>query len=82
MRTRPSQNPPVGSADVDESAFVAALAALSANAAKVAALGGQKILRGLAELDPNSGELQEKVMLLMDEIEASFRRIRRKLRPL
>ena len=81
MRTRTPGIPTTESDDADGRAFVVALSALRASAGEVAALGGRNIVRGLAELGDDSGELLAKMMVRMDEIEASFRVIRRKLAP-
>lgn len=62
-------------------AFLSELSILSVRAKAVADLRHEALVKGLARLDKNTGELQAKVLLLMDEIEASFLIIRRKLLP-
>lgn len=59
--------------------FLAALSILHERTTAVAKLGRGVLSKRLAELDKNTGELEAKLLLLMDEIEASFRPIRRKL---
>ena len=60
-------------------AFVLEIADLSARAASVLKLGRQGILNGLIELDDGTGDLQRRILVLMDDVEGSFRTIRRKL---
>jgi hypothetical protein len=48
-------------------------------AATVVALGRQGIKGGIAELD-DSGELQRRILFLMNDIERGFRTSRRKMR--
>ena len=59
--------------------FVTEVADLSARAASVLKLGRQGILDGLVELDDGTGDLPRKVLVLMDDVQSSFRTIRRKL---
>ena len=78
MKPTTSQSP---SANELVNAFLAELSILRVRAMAVAKLRRGTIVKGLAELDSNTGELQAKVLRLMDEIETSFRIIRRKLGP-
>lgn len=59
--------------------FLAELSVLHSRTRAVARLRSGVLVKRLAELDKNAGELQAKVLTLMDQIEASFRIIRRKL---
>jgi len=59
--------------------FLKALAALSACAARIAGLNRRTILKGLAELDHDPEQQLERMLNLMDDIQQSFIRIRRKL---
>lgn len=60
-------------------AFILELSILHQRTNAVARLRSGVLAKRLAELDKNTGELQTKVLLLMDHIEHSFRIIRRKL---
>jgi hypothetical protein len=60
-------------------AFLLELSILHERTTAIAKLRRGVLSRRLAELDKNTGELRTKLLLLMDEIEASFRMIRRKL---
>jgi len=70
-----------GSPTADEliTSFLAELSILRARVKAVAKLRRETLVEGLAGLDENGGQLQVKVLQLMDEIEANFRIIRRKL---
>lgn len=70
-----------GSPTADEvmTSFLAELSILRVRATAVAKLRRGALVEGLAGLDENGAQLQVKVLHLMDEIEASFRIIRRKL---
>lgn len=59
--------------------FVQEIADLSARVDSVLKLGRQGILNGLIELDDGTGDLQRRILVLMDDVEGSFRTIRRKL---
>lgn len=59
--------------------FVQALVSLRDRADTVVWLGRQGIRRGIAELD-DSGDLQRRMLFLMNDIEGSFRTIRQKMR--
>ena len=59
--------------------FLAELSILHERTTAVAKLRRGVLSKRLAELDKNTGELGAKLLLLMDEIDASFRIIRRKL---
>lgn len=62
---------------IDE--FLTELSALSDTAKAVANLRREAIVKGLAELDASAGDLPDKVLHLMEQIEANFLIIRRKL---
>lgn len=59
--------------------FLKALAALSACATRISRLNRRTILKGLAALDHDAEQQLERMLKLMDHIERSFMRIRRKL---
>jgi len=59
--------------------FLKALAALSACATRIAGLNRKTILKGLAALDRDAEQQLERMLKLMDDIQRSFMRIRRKL---
>ena len=59
--------------------FLKALAALSACATRISRLNRRTILKGLAALDRDAEQQLERMLKLMDHIERSFMRIRRKL---
>ena len=59
--------------------FLAELSILHERTTAIAKLRRGVLSKRLAELDKNTGELRAKLLLLMDEIDASFRIIRRKL---
>lgn len=61
--------------------FFAQLSALSVGAKAIAKLPRGTLAKRLARLDKNGDELQTRMLKLMDEIEVSFRIIRRKLMP-
>jgi hypothetical protein len=69
---RPDANEPMD-------AFLRELSILHRRANAVARLRSGVLAKRLAQSDENTGELQAKVLLLMDHIEHSFRIIRRKL---
>ena len=60
-------------------AFLLELSILHERTTALAKLRRGVLSKRLSELDKNTGELRTKLLLLMDEIEASFRIIRRKL---
>lgn len=60
-------------------AFLAELDILSVRVDAVASLRRGAVARYLAEQDRNPGDLSAKVLNLMDDIDASFQIIRRKL---
>ena len=60
-------------------AFLAELSTLRVRAKAVAKLRHGALVKGLAGPDENGGQLQAKVLQLMDEIEVNFRIIGRKL---
>lgn len=60
-------------------AFFVELSSLHSRTTANAKLRRGLLSKGLAELDKNTGELQTRALFLMDEIEGSFRIIRRKL---
>jgi hypothetical protein len=76
MKASTSQNP---SSNEPRDAFLSELSILSVQTKAVANLRPGVFVKSLAELDGNTGKLEAKVQLLMDEIEASFLIIRRKL---
>lgn len=59
--------------------FVEALVDLRDHASQVIKLGHKRIWIALAELDNGTGQLPPRVLLLMNDIEQSFRTIRLKL---
>ena len=59
--------------------FLKALAALSACATRIAGLNRRTILKGLATLDHDTEHQLQRMLKLMDDIQRSFVRIRRKL---
>jgi hypothetical protein len=59
--------------------FMTELSVLSDTAKAVGDLRRASIVKGLAELDGSAAELPDKVLHLMDQVEASFLIIRRKL---
>ena len=69
---RPDVNEPVD-------AFLRQLSILHERTNAVAKLRSGVLAKRLAEMDKNTGELRAKVLLMMDQIEASFQTIRRKL---
>ena len=65
--------------DAEVRAFLKALATLSARATCIAGLNRRTILKGLAGLDHDAEQQLERMLKLMDDIQRSFMRIRRKL---
>ena len=59
--------------------FLKALAALSACATRIAGLNRKTILKGLAALDHDAEQQLARMLKLMDDIQRSFMRIRRRL---
>lgn len=59
--------------------FVQAVNHLRQSASLVVKLGRQEFRNGIGELDDGSGDLERRILVLMDDIESSFRTIRRKL---
>ena len=79
MSSRRSKRGVTASEDSEVTNFLKMLAALSTCATRIAGLNRRTILKGLAALD-NDGEQQlERMLNLMDDIQQSFMRIRRKL---
>ena len=78
MSTKPttSQN---SKAAEPVNAFLVELSVLQVRTEAIARLRSGALVKRLAELDKNSGELRAKVLNLMNQIEVSFRVIRRKL---
>lgn len=78
MSIRP---PTPGSSKSEElpESFFAQLSALTVSATAIAKLPRGTLAKRIARLEKNGDELQTKLLRLMDEIEASFRIIRRKL---
>jgi len=76
MKASTSQNP---SSNEPRDAFLSELSIFSVQTEAVAKLRRGVLVKSLAKLDGNTGKLEAKVQLLMDEIEASFLIIRRKL---
>jgi hypothetical protein len=60
-------------------AFLVELSVLQVRTEAIARLRSGVLVKQLSGLDKNSGELRAKVLNLMNQIEASFRIIRRKL---
>ncbi len=60
-------------------AFLKALAALSTCATRVSGLDRRSILEGLAALNHEAERQLERMLVLMDDIQQSFVKIRRKL---
>lgn len=59
--------------------FVRAVNHLRDRSSVVVKLGRQGFRNGIVDLDGGSGDLERKILVLMDDIESSFRTIRRKL---
>ena len=78
MSTKPTTSRDPKAVDPAEM-FLAELSVLHVRTRAIARLRSGVLVKRLAELDNNTGELQAKVLALMDQIEASFRIIRRKL---
>jgi hypothetical protein len=72
----PNGSKPHESATAD---FTRAVSDLRDRASAVVKLGRQGIRSGIVELDRGSGDLERKILVLMDDIESSFRTIRRRL---
>jgi hypothetical protein len=79
MNSRPPKRVVTASDDSEVTNFLKALAALSACATRIARLNRRAILKGLAALDHDAKQQLERMLKLMDDIERSFMRIRRKL---
>lgn len=60
-------------------AFLKALAVLSASATRISGLNRRTILEGLVALNHDAEQQLERMHKLMDDIQRSFMRIRRKL---
>ena len=78
MRTKPTTSRSREAIEPAED-FLAQLSLLCVSTTAIAKLRSGVLVKRLAKLDKNAGELPSKVLALMDEIEASFRIIRRKL---
>lgn len=59
--------------------FVRAVIDLRASASLVCELGPRATRKALIELDYGTGDLEKKILVLMVDIESSFRTIRREL---
>ena len=59
--------------------FLKALAALSACATRISGLNRRTLLKGLAGPDDDAEQQLERMLKLMDDIQRSFKKIRRKL---
>ena len=59
--------------------FVRSLGDLRERSCLVVELGRQGIRKGVIELDDGTGDIQRRILVLMDSVESSFRTIRRKL---
>lgn len=79
MNTRRPKRVVTASDDSEVRNFLKALAALSACATRIAGLNRLTILKGLAALDHDAEQQLERMFKLMDDIQRSFMRIRRKL---
>lgn len=69
------------SADPDVKSFLQALTALQGCAARVSGLDQMEIVAGLAAFNHDAEQQLDRMLQLMDNIERSFMRIRRKLNP-
>lgn len=69
------------SADPDVKSFLQALTSLHGCAARVSGLDQIEIVAGLDALNHDAKQQLERMLQLMDDIERSFMRIRRKLNP-
>ena len=65
--------------DAEVGDFLKALAALSACAMRIAGLNRRTILKGLGALDHDAEQRLARMLKLMDDIQRSFMRIRRRL---
>lgn len=79
MNSRYPKRGVTASDDSEVTNFLKALAALSACATRIAGLNRRTILKGLAALDHDGEQQLERMLNLMDDIQQSFMRIRRKL---
>ena len=79
MNSRRPKGAVTASDDSEVANFLNALAALSASAKRVAGLKRRTILKGLAALDCDAEQQVKRMLKLMDDIQRSFTRIRRKL---
>ena len=79
MNTRRPKRVVTASDDSEVRNFLKALAALSVCATRIARLNRTTILKGLVALDRDAEQQLERMLKLMDDIQRSFMRIRRKL---
>ena len=79
MNSRRPNRVATTSDDPELRAFLKALAALSACATRVSGLDRRTMLEGLAALNHDAEQQLERMLKLMDDIQRSFVRIRRKL---
>ena len=79
MNSRRPKQVVTASDDSEVRNFLKALADLSACATRVAGLNRRTILKGLAGLDHDGEQQLARMLNLMDDIQQSFMRIRRKL---
>lgn len=80
MSTKPSASRSRKAGEQVE-AFLAELSVLHLSTTVIARLRSGVFVKRLADQDKNAGQLQTKILRLMDEVDASFRIIRRKLGP-
>ena len=78
MSTKPTTSQNSKAAET-VNAFLVELSALQVRTEAIARLRSGVVVKQLSGLDKNSGELRAKVSNLMNQIEANFRIIRRKL---
>lgn len=79
MNSRRPKQVVTASDDSEVRNFLKALADLSACATRIAGLNRRTILKGLAALDHDADQQLARMLKLMDDIQRSFMRIRRKL---
>lgn len=79
MKSRPPKRVVTASDDSEVTNFLKALAAFSDFTKRIAGLKRKTILKGLAALDHDAEQPLARMLKLMDDIERSFMRIRRKL---
>ena len=79
MSSRRSNRVVTASEDSEVRGFFKALAALSACATRISGLNRRTLLKGLAGPDDDAEQQLERMLKLMDDIQRSFKKIRRKL---